>query len=56
MCEFSGSRIVTFGRADGHADGQKLRVAFRNFANSPKKIKKNMKVVSRRQVMGGETK
>jgi len=32
----SRSRVVPRGRTDGRTDTTKLRVAFRNFANSPK--------------------
>ena len=43
----SGSRNVPFGRTDGQTDMTKLIVAFRNFANAPKKkllgIKKNFR-------------
>jgi len=38
----SGSRVVPCGRTDitdGHTDLTKIKVAFRNFANVPKKLK-----------------
>jgi len=38
----SGSRIVSCGRNDGLTGMTKLIVAFRNFANAPKKIKKQI--------------
>jgi len=35
----SGSRVVPCGRTDRRIDMIKLTVAFRNFANAPKKFK-----------------
>jgi hypothetical protein len=34
---YIGSRVVPCGRRDRQADTMKLTVAFRNFANAPKK-------------------
>ena len=35
-----GSRVVACGQTDGRTDMAKLTVAFRNFANSPKNVRK----------------
>jgi len=34
---YSGSQVVTCGPTNGQTDKEKLIVAFRNFANAPKK-------------------
>ena len=33
----NGNRVIPYGRTDGQTDMTKLLVAFRNFANVPKK-------------------
>jgi hypothetical protein len=33
-----GSRVVPYGRTDSQTDISKLIVAFRNFANAPKRV------------------
>jgi len=39
---YSGSRVVPCGPTDGQTDKGKLIVAFRNFANAPKKEISNL--------------